>query len=296
MNRSFLVAVVVASACTPPPPIESPTLAEVLPQLFARFDVEDGAELPAIVAQLELALADADVDVDGPSSERQFTLHDPDLRDGGGDPLGADQLGGARPPPETDPERQIAVVAFGRSPEDFATNVDVALEPNQVCIESDTTVYYARTYLGDVEAFRNGTVAVLASTNEVRKELSFLAAGWYDLYKDFRRGTLDDGRGFLVARSWIDEVFEGDGGGVFRQTYTVETWIADGDGGVLRAYAFWGEIDIGLTSVAMRDLVAESLLDGFERSDRFAADDDVAAYCMQDRERPYTRPEDVAGE
>jgi hypothetical protein len=247
------------------------------------------------VGQLEAALVEADVAVDGPSSERQFTLHDPDLREGGGTPLGPELLGGATPPPDTDPDLQIGVVAFGRSREGFGANVEVLLEPNQVCIESDTTVYYARTYEGDVQGFRAGTSSLLRSTNEVRKELSLLAAGWYDLYKDFRRGTLDDGRALVVARSWIDRVFEGDGGGVFRQTYTVEAWLDDGAGRVLRAHAFWGEIDIGLPTVAMRDLIADSLIFGFERADRFAVDADVATYCIQDRARPYTRPEDAAG-
>lgn len=295
MSRA-LPLVVLAAACTPPPPIETPSLSEVIPEFFTQFDADDGAALPTLTVQLEAALDEAGVDIDGPSAERQFTLYDPDAAEDKGAPLGAAQLGGAEAPPDTDPALQIGVVAFGRSAQPFETNLEVLLETNQVCIESDTTVYYARTYEGDVEAFRDGTADVIRSTNEVRKELSILAAGWYDLYKDFRRFTLEDGREGVVGRSWIDQVYLGDGGGEFRQTFTAEAWIDDGDGGALRMYAFWGEINIGLSTVAMRDLISESLLEGFDRGDRFAEDDDVTDYCGQDRARPYTRDEDTAGE
>lgn len=292
---SLLATLALLSGCTPPVPLESASLRDVIPRLFSDFDGGEGTEsLDVLVEVLERELEEADVDLDGELVQRQFTLYNPEEENPDFKPLGNDQLGGATPPPGTDPADQIAVVNFGRSRQDFATNLEVLLEKNQVCIESNTTVYYDRTYTSDEAAFASGSADVLTSTNEVRKELSFLAAGWYDLFKDFRRVTLSDGREGVVGRSWIEEVYEGDGGGIFSQTYTSEAWIDDGAGGALRMYAFWGEIDIGLSTVAMRDLIADSLEQGFIRGDNFADDADPTDYCSQPRDRAYTRAEDTA--
>ncbi len=288
--------VLLAGACTPPPPLENANLRDVIPRFFSDFEGGEEAEaLDVLVEVLERELVESKVDLDGEVSQRQFTLYNPDEVNGEFKPLGAAQLGGAKAPPGTDPAKQIAVVNFGRSRQDYATNVATLLESNQVCIESDTTVYYARSYVGGSAAdFEAGTTDVLRSTNEVRKELSFLAAGWYDLYKDFRRVTLSDGREGVLGRSWIEAVFNGDGGGIFSQTFTAEAWIDDGEGGALRMYSFWGEIDIGLSNTAMRDLIADSLDEGFVRGDNFADDADPTDYCGQPRDRAYTRPEDTA--
>lgn len=302
---SLFALALVASACTPPPALdgddtdtdsEDLSLADAIDRAFLDFEGgDDAVELAAIIEAIEAGLTTEGVDLDGEVAQRQYTLADPDnpdLEGRGIQPRAGDR---AELPDGTDPADQIGVVTFGRSRQTFATNVETLLETNQVCIESDTTVYYARTYTeGTASDFQAGTIDLLRSTNEVRKELSFLAAGWYDLFKDFRRIELSDGREGVVARSWISEVYEGDGGGTFYQTFTAEAWIDDGEGGAMRMYAFWGQIDIGLGNGAMRDLIADSLEEGFVRGDNFADDEDVTDYCAEPRDRPYTRAEDTA--
>lgn len=286
-TTTALTLALLAAACTPPEELvddgdtgEGLTLTTALPALFKDF--EQGADrLTEITDAIEAGVVSQGVDLAGDKDQRVFSI----------DPLTFDGLDVTHPS-ERDPEEQTPVVAFGRSRHDFATNLDTALEKNQVCIESDSTVWYGRTYIPDDEtAFRGGTADVLRSLNEVRKELSFIAAGWYDLHKDFRRFELVDGRQVLAARSWAEKVYFGDNGtNEFAQTFVAELWIEDA-GEVTRVYAIWPEIKIGLGPDAMRTLVGDSLLEGFERADNFG-DDAGFDYCREPRDREYDRPQE----
>ncbi|MCB9682837.1 MAG: hypothetical protein H6733_15325 [Alphaproteobacteria bacterium] len=290
-----LAMVVLASACKPPDDLVDDTtdtdtalsLADVFPLLFKDF--EQGPDrLGELVDAMEAEIAAKGIDLDGALDQRSFTLA----------PLTHDGLD-VTFPPGTNAEDQQPVVVLGRSSHTFADNLGTALEANQVCIESDSTVYYDRTYTSDLGCFEDASCDALTSTNEVRKELSILAAGWYDLFKDFKHAQTADGRDILAARSWTEEVFEGDGGGTFKQTFTAELWIENSAGTVDRVYAIWTEIEIALIGPdAMRSLITTSLDEGFQRADDFtSADGDDAAiedYCREPRDRAYTRAEDTA--
>jgi|JI10StandDraft_1071094.scaffolds.fasta_scaffold291204_2 hypothetical protein len=250
------------------------TLGEAATYAFSGFD-GDEAELVVALLDLEAAMGELDVDVSNPK-DRAYTL----------DKLTESQMGGATMPPEADPAEQIATLVLGRSDHDVAANETIVAEPNQVCIESNTTVYYARTYTTDLDCFVDGTCDLVRSTNEVRKE-NALAKGWYDLFKDFRRVDLGDGRTALVARSWIAEKFLGDNGNAeFAQTFTAEIWIPDGETS-LRAYAMWAEINIGLGDDIMQNVIIDGVDEGMENADGWLAGDDT--YCNLDRGRAYDR-------
>jgi hypothetical protein len=287
MNFRFLslgLIALVATACKPPPELtddstgEGLSLSEAIPLFFRDFD-EDAAKLPDYIDALEAGLADQGVDLASTNlDDRSFSI----------DPLTSDFLGGAVQPPDTDPAEQTSVVAFGLSNKDFAANQTAALEPNQVCIESDSTVSYTRTYSTDVAAFEAGTTDVARSTNVIRKELSFIASGWYELYKDFRSFETNDGRKVLVARAWSDKVAKADGGkNEFRQSFTAELYIEDGTT-TKRMYAIWPEISIGLGPDAMRSLITDSLDEGYQNAEAFMADSSVPD-CKNDRSAVFTR-------
>ena len=157
----------------PPPEAESLTLTEAIPAFFRDFD-QDSAALPNLVVQLEAGLDEEGIDIDAEDHKtRALTL----------DPLTDAFLGGANAPDGVEAADQTPVVVFGRSTFDFDTNKETALEPNQVCIESDSTVQYTRTYTDGEACFRDGSCDVTRSDVEIRKELSFIAAGWFDLFK-----------------------------------------------------------------------------------------------------------------
>lgn len=302
MSRSMLVSGLLGlalTACTPPPDLVDEdtdvtgdeladmSLSDVLPLFFREFEAEP-SRLADLVGVLERELGEQGVDVTGPKDQREFSIVPLDFNDEALD---------VTHPTDPDPANQSAVVVFRQSRHDFDTNVSVMLEKNQVCIESNSTRYYDRTYTTDQACFEGGTCDTLRSTNEVLKELSILAAGWYDLPKDFRRFELSDGREVAIARSWTEKVYEGHGGGTFRQTFTAELWVENSAGTVDRTYAIWPEIDVGLGPDAMRDLISNSLEEGMIRPDDFADADspeDIAAYCGEPRDRANTRAEDTA--
>ncbi len=292
MNSRFLtlgLIALVATACKPPPTLTDDndtdtsdpstlSLAQVMPALFRDFD-DNTADLPAYIDALEAGLVSQGVKLDSANlDERSFSI----------DPLAESFLGGAVQPPGTNTADQTSVVAFGLSKKDFAANKSAAMQPNQVCIESDSTVSYTRTYSTDVDAFNAGTTDVARSTNEVRKELSFIASGWYDLYKDFRTFDTTDGRHVMIARAWADKIAVADGGtNEFRQSFTCELYIEDGTT-TKRMYAIWPEISIGLGPDAMRSLITDSLDEGYKNAEAFMADSTVPD-CKNDRNAVFTR-------
>lgn len=244
--------------------------------LFSGFEGE-AEDLEKAILDVEAEIKQVDLSV--VAKDRAFTLPK----------LTADKLGGATAPEGTDPNNQVATVLLGRSEHDFDANYELALEANYVCIESDTTVFYGRTFVEGEDCWAGRTCSFLRTTNEVRKE-NILAKAWYDLFKDYRRVELSDGRTAMIARSWTEEVFPGDNGNTeFAQNFSAELWIPDGSA-TLRAYAIWTEINIGLGPDAMQTLVIDGLDQGFEFGDGFMAGTAPEDYdCPNDRARAYDR-------
>lgn len=244
--------------------------------LFTNFE-GDATELALVVGDLETEMDSFDLTADDVKNDRARTL----------DVLTEDELGGATMPPDADPEEQIATVVLGRSEQPMQAQIDLALEDNHVCIESNTTRYYGRTFLEGQDCFGDGSCAFLRTDNEVRKE-NFLAKAWYDLFKDYRRITLEDGREVMLSRSWSPESYPSDNGsGEFTQSFTIEAWIPDPDGGVKRMYGMWTEINIGLPDDLMQGQIIDGIDEGFYNAEQFMAGD--TSECDADRDREYDR-------
>lgn len=278
------LAAMAAMACKPPPEVPA-DLGATAETLFRTFDTEP-ENLPFLMAAAEDQMGS--FDLAGDLDDRKFQLQPLDLSD-------TSEFGEADItfPVEEDVTRQSPILVVGESRHPFATSILPALETNQVCIESDTTVAYRREWLENEACFKDGSCEVGRTNNEVRKELGLgaiiIAAGWYDLKKDHRRFELDDGRQAMLVRGWAERVYCGDNGNNrFAQTYTLEGWIEDGDT-TKRFYAGWLEIDIGLNETQMKNLIAESFDQGFQFGDN-SIDMDVEDYCPNDPQ------EDIEGE
>lgn len=257
-----------AFGCRPPPPEVPEDLGATAEEMFRLFD-EQPENLPFFMAAAEEQMAV--FDLTAPIADRKFELQVLD-------PTGLDITF----PAEEPPENQSPILVVGQSRHPFASSILPAFEDNQVCIESDTTVAYRRTWLeGSAECLEDGSCDVARTTNEVRKQLSFIARGWYDLKKDIRVFEMEDGRPAMLVRGWTERVYCGDqGNNRFAQTYTLEGWIGDGDT-TKRFYAGWLEIDIGLGSTAMKNLIADSFDQGFEFGDNWV-DMEWDEYCPND--------------
>lgn len=289
--RMSAVSMVILLACKAPPELQDSTpdsedladasLADLFPLLF-RDHAQSTERLQELVAALERQVTAEHVDMGAAArADREFSL----------EPLPSTMLGEVAPPADTDPSRQNSVVVFGHGQHGFDEVLQTQLEPNQVCIESHSTVFYRRAFTTDTACFVDGGCDSLETVAEVRKELSILDAGWYDFRKDFRTLALADGRRVLLARGWLPAVYPLERGGTAYQTYSMEAWVEQPDG-LDRTYALWGEMDLGLGDAAMRDLTTDALHEALERQDLFADGGDPTGWCNQDRDRTYDRPQE----
>lgn len=183
---------------------------------------------------------------------------------------------------------QLPVAVGGVSRHDLNASINLVLEPNQVCVESTSTKYYHREYLTDGACFVDGSCDVLRTMNEVRKE-NFLAKMWFDLAKDYRLVSLDDGREAMIARAWTNQPFAGDSGAnSFDQLYALEVWLPSLDDGetTQRYYSMWSSVTIpGVTDELYAGLVKSGMDEGY----RFADDFIDGIMCANDRDREYDR-------
>ncbi|MEZ4316020.1 MAG: hypothetical protein R3F61_00880 [Myxococcota bacterium] len=275
MLRTSIVALVLVGCGKPP--VEAPEgLNDLARFLTTNFEAEGTEELEAGMLGLdaELTALDLEGDVDG----RAFTMA----------PLRPEDLGGMPQHAGYDVEAQIPVAVATRSQHDFASQMRIVQETNHVCIESGTTKFYGRTFDTDVACFVDGSCPTVKTSNEVRKE-SLLGNIWYDLPKEYRRFTLEDGRNVMVSRGFSPDVYNTDGGGgSFDQTYILEAWIEDGTK-TKRFYSMWSSVTLSAVGDdAWAALVRSGIDEGYGYADDYLADF-AEELCREDRDRAYDR-------
>jgi hypothetical protein len=262
------------AGCAKPPPEAPKELGDLALFLFEHFEDEDPAELAAGLQNLQPFVADTDFALD--AKDRAVTL--PRLE-------GA-ALGSLAIPDGADVEKQVPVALAGMSTHPLDGQKELAVEVNQICIESSSTVWAQREFLTDEACFADGSCPDLSIAQEVRKE-NFLAKVWYDQLKDYRTIELEDEDGnvtqALIARSWIEEVSPGDGGeSSWDQLFQLDITFEKG-GESLRWFAMWSSITVAVLS---DDSYANLVIDGIEEAYGFGDEflDGTIESCRNDRD------------
>jgi hypothetical protein len=252
--------VLAAVGCAKKPNVASKELGELGLFLFAHFEDADPAEMAAGLLDLKGQVKAQDLSLD----PKDLAVSMPILE--------GDNLGSLSIPDGADASEQIPIALAGESIHPLDDQLITVFEPNQICIESESTTWAQREFLTDTGCFEDGSCNVLEVQQEVRKE-NVLAKVWFDQYKNYRWFDLEDEEGnlsrALVGRSWIDRVFEADGGGnSWDQLFHIDVFIEDGDK-TARWFSLWSSIDVGgigddLYGQLVIDGIAEALLFGDE--------------------------------
>lgn len=275
--RTILVLGVAACG---PPPVEAPEeLGELGRFLFEHFDDEDPRAMEAGLANLDDFLATEDYTV--PPSDRALTM--PHLL--------ADRLGGLTVPEGVSTEDQVSVAIAGVSAFALDDQVTIMVDPNQTCLESNITQWAGRTFLTDVDCFTAGTCDVLETITAVRRSLSVFLDVWYDQLKTYRRFSVrrDDGADIavIVGRAWIEEVFEGEGGGTsMDQLFHLDAYVEGVDDQVtMRWFSMWSSVSgLPVGDDIYRGLVVSGLEEALEFGDAYLGNQE--SDCRHDRDAP----------
>ena len=256
------------------PPVEAPEeLGELLLYTFAEFDNEDDEYLTATLDGFTDYLLS--VDMAGDVNARAIT---PPI-------LTNEDLGSVTPPAGADPQAQVNVAVSALSTASMDQTVGLILDPNQVCITADSSVYYQRSFDTDTACFADGSCDWLEVTNETRTE-SVLADVWIDTQGEFRRVTReDDGAAVIFGRSWMPEAaVSDDGDNSWDQRYTFDLWLPHPTASsILRMTAMWSSVSFEESLYV--GLVKNGLDEAFENAAAFLAGED----CSNDRDAEFTR-------
>ncbi len=258
-------------------PVEAPSdLDDLTKYMYANFngDLEDGPDaMVAGMGQLEDYLLTLDMAAD--TDDRAVSLT----------PLTEDFFNGAVGPSNLDTTVQVSVAVSGQTGMNMATEVGLIMEPNQVCIASDTTAYHAVTVLSGGDCFEAGDCELMETSNEFL--IDSISDGWIDSFKDYRWVEMEDGRMAVVAREWMPEVAPAlSGDNSWDQRFALVAWIPTQDGNsTMRFYALWSSVTTVLSDDAYATLVKNALDEYYVNAETFADGGD----CDNDRDREYDR-------
>lgn len=217
---------------------EAPTeLSDINRFLYREWGNEDEPLLVGGVANFETFMAG--VPTDGTLSERSFVpanLREADVQDH------------ARP--DRPLENLLGVSLVRLSPWSTAEHALLMVLEDQTPIQS-TAPTYQRTFTGesDPECFLSRECLVLTTSNEIRRE-NLLISVDFTSFKDYRWIRLDsseesDGRWAIVSRSWFEESFAAeDEDSTLWQSHTMDLWVDQPGGGLLRYESMWAETEI----------------------------------------------------
>jgi hypothetical protein len=272
------IALLLAVGCAKPPPEAPKELGELGLFLFQHFEDEDTAELAAGLVNLRPFIEDTDFTLD--AKDRALTM--PKLE--------GESLGSLSIPDGATIEKQIPIALAGKSSHPLKGQRELAVEPNQVCIESSSTVWARRAFTSDDGCFVNGSCDSMTTETEVRKE-NFLAKVWYDQYKDYKSIELEDEDGniteALIARSWTEKKFIGDDPDTsWDQLFQLDITYEKG-GESLRWFVMWSSITVAiLTDDSYANLVVDGVDEAFVFGDEFLAGNIDSCKLDRNAEKP----------
>ena len=275
MRRTFtLASIPLIAACTPPEDAPE-SISEPMVALFTGFDQDIG---PVKTATLALEAALSQLDLTGDLNDRVYTVP----------LLIPETLGTLTFPEGTDGTEQVPVAVAGQSAYPLTANIATVSRQSQVCIESNSTVWYERRFLSEEACFTDYTCDLLKTSNAVHKKKLIIDI-WYELLKDYRTFTLDDGRAGMIARSWTDQKWQGvSGSNELAMSFALEVWLTNSNNPGLtdRFYATWSGGELGVDDGFYANIVKLGMDEGYQNADSFISGDTDCGVQPDESDRP----------
>lgn len=241
-------------ACKRPP--EAPAeLNDLSRYLYAAWGAEDEAEREVGFENLVTFLSD--VDLEDNLQDRAWEL----------EPIQEADLWDIRWPEEQDPANVLGVAVARQSIHPPTQHARMQIEADQLPAEPSANEYIRTFDVADPSCFVDQSCDPLLTENEITRQ-NLLISVTFTLYKDFRWVETENGPA-LFARSYVDQVWEGNSGGSsIIQSYSCDIWLPDGGDGSWRFQTLWSESEVGGAGEAATIAVLKSSIDNiFETGD-----------------------------
>lgn len=256
-------------ACRRDSPAANPEFSDTLIYLLSNFDAAEEADLALAMREVE-AQIERDMDLEA-SNPVDRSLLPARLTE-------ADLANVERENTDRDPAAAISIAVATRSAFPAQEHAAVQLLPDQRPVEPYSPDKYDRSFIEGEDCFSSGACDFLRTSNDLTKE-NLLMTIDYILRKDFRWVDLslpdpaDDAapaegseRMAMLSLSWTERSFAGRGENSFiHQSYTIDVWLPDDAGGVVRMEALWAETEFKGLSVT-EDAVIATTRSGIDRN------------------------------
>jgi hypothetical protein len=239
-------------------------MSDLVRYLYREHDAEDPRVMEEGLANLN-ALLD-EVDLDAATVDRSWV---PDLLD-------STDVADVSRPEGRDLDALLSISVAGSSTHPATAHALLQIQTDQTAAEP-TATHYERTIdePDSPDCFASGDCTRLRTINDARRE-NFLMSVDFILFKDFvwsHVGTEEevgtDRPRAIAARSYFAESFPGDAGNTMLwQSYSLDLWIEDENGGSRRFQSLWSESDIiDVDEDIVRNVLRDSIDDVYAAGD-----------------------------
>ena len=252
MRIATVAALAAMTGCAAPE--EAPTDIATLSAFFFSSFGADEALLGDALSNLDLAIAaSADLDADRP--ERQWEIP----------VLGPESTAEVAVPEGEDPNEQLAIAIARRSVHAVPDHLPAILALDQAPGDP-TAPTSTRALVAGGDCFDGRGCDQLDVLNDITKRNALLEVT-YQAPKQYRHVTLPDGRAAIAARTWNEQVWEGEQGqNSIDQTFQVDVIFEDAadPSRAIRYFCLWSAVTLSID--ASEDLMRGTMALG---SDNF---------------------------
>jgi hypothetical protein len=171
--------------------------------------------------------------------------------------------------PDRSLEDAIGGEAAAASVHTLDQHVAFVMQTDQSVVNPGDYAKFDRSFLEGGDCFATRACDVLRTWNDITKTAAFGVIIPYAYEKDYRRVYYTDADGesreAVVSRGWVEQVsLSDDGANGILQSYNLDVFLAQPDGGVVRVQAQWAEMKLSIDDFVTDEFLFDQLIDGLQ--------------------------------